>query len=164
MTNVWCPSVTSDQLSPMSGQDEQLRIERNKLWTPSRCAATVSTLRRHISDGEVAQPQNERPESARRSFVWRRTRRSASVTEGIHSRVPLTAYPLCVTRYADLGARYDRCVGAQLSDREPSGAKVCRTSHRRNNPRRARRGSDHVRNRSTRLCEDVLYGHRRFDL
>jgi hypothetical protein len=39
------------------------------------------------------------------------TRRSASVTEGIHSRVPLTAYPLCVTRYADLGARYDRWVG-----------------------------------------------------
>ena len=31
--------------------------------------------------------------------------------QGIHSRVPLTAYPLCVTRYADLGARYDRCVG-----------------------------------------------------
>jgi hypothetical protein len=25
--------------------------------------------------------------------------------------VPLTAYPLCVTRYADLGAGYDRCVG-----------------------------------------------------
>lgn len=25
--------------------------------------------------------------------------------------MPLTAYPLCVTRYADLGARYDRCVG-----------------------------------------------------
>jgi hypothetical protein len=52
---------------------------------------------------------------------------------------------------------------AQLSDREPAGAKVCRTSHRRNNPRRARRGSDHVRDRSTRLCEDVLCGHRRFD-
>ena len=48
---------------------------------------------------------------ARRSLVWRQTRRSAPVTEGIHSRVPLTAYPLCVTRYADLGARYDRCVG-----------------------------------------------------
>jgi hypothetical protein len=45
---------------------------------------------------------------ARRSLVWRQTRRSAPVTEGIHSRVPLTAYPLC---YADLGARYDRCVG-----------------------------------------------------
>ena len=25
--------------------------------------------------------------------------------------MPLTAYPLCVTRYADLGARYDRWVG-----------------------------------------------------
>ena len=50
-------------------------------------------------------------------FVWRRTRRGASVTEGIHTRVPLTAYPLCVTRYADLGALRSMC-RAQLSDRE----------------------------------------------
>ena len=71
----------------------------------------------------------------------------------------LTAYPLCVTRYADLGALRSMC-RAQLSDRELRFAErliegIARAAHRR--------GSDHVRDRSTRLCEDVLCGHRRFD-
>ena len=40
---------------------------------------------------------------------------------------------------------------------------VCRKSHRRNSQPRASSGLDHVRDRSTTLCEDVLCRHRPLD-